>query len=107
MVKKNQVTVDLKYPIPNGGEGMIHQLTFGRLKAKHLKAMPKEMMAAAAEGESMSITAAEMVPIIAAVAELTEEQAGEIDIEDLPAVAEVIADFFEQYQGIGLESSGQ
>lgn len=102
-----KIIVKLKYPIVWGDGNIIDQLEFGRIKAKHLKAMPKEMMTAAAEGDDINITAEEMLPIIAALANLTKEQAEEIDLEDLPEISEKIASFFEQYQGIGQESSGQ
>ena len=98
----------LQYPIPsaNGDGEPVAQLVFGRLKAKHLKAMPESMMNEAADGKETRLTATEMVPVIASLSGITEEQADEIDIEDLTSIAEVIVDFFEQYQGIGSTSSG-
>jgi hypothetical protein len=110
MSKEKKATVDLKYPIPTGeqGEGEpITQLTFGRVKAKHLKSMPKEMMEAAAAGGMVNVTVTDMIPVIASLAGLTDEQADEIDMEDLPQISEVVADFFEQYRVTGPESSGQ
>jgi hypothetical protein len=107
IMAKEKAVVDLKYPIPGvNGDDPISQLTFGRMKAKHLKAMPDSMMKEAAEGEEVRVTAVEMIPVIAALSGLTKEQADEIDLEDLTAISEVIVDFFDQYQETGSESSG-
>ncbi len=110
-MSKEKVIVKLKYPIPlnvDKPDGLkITELVFGRLKAKHLRAMPKHVMTAASQGEEIRLTATEMIPIVAALSNLTEQQADEIDLEDLPNISEVIADFFEQYQETGPESSGR
>jgi hypothetical protein len=110
-MKQTKAVVDLKYPIPASddceGAEEIKQITFGRLKVKHLKAMPEKMMDPNRDEDAARLTAVELIPIIAVMAGLTENQAGEIDIEDLEKISEVIADFFEQYQGIGRVSSGE
>ena len=107
-MSENTATVKLDYPIPAiGDQPEISELTFGRLKAKHFKKLPQRMMEQAADGEEVNITAAEMVPVIGALAGITEEQADEIDLEDVDKIAAVIMDFFGRYQGTGSGSSGQ
>jgi hypothetical protein len=99
--RKTEVKISLEYPLPgvNGGEP-VTELTIGRLKAKHLRALP-ESMTNAEEGDEVKLTPVEMIPMIAAITNITDEQAGELDLEDLTTVAETVTDFFEQYREAG------
>ncbi len=81
----------LKHPIPiktdGGGEAHIKDITFGRMKVKHLKLLPKNIQEKTKSG---NLDAAEMIPLIAALAGLEEKIADEIDIEDLEGLAEAL-----------------
>ena len=87
-------TVKLKYPIEvptSDGEGIkkIEELTFGRLKAKHLRSLPDNFME-----KDGKLSGEDLIPIIAALADISKEEVDEIDvIEDLPEVAETLQDF--------------
>lgn len=94
--------IKLIYPITvkrNGQEEALGELTLGRLKAKHLKLLPKEFLN---QGENESEEGTSflredpylIVPILAALANITEEEAGELDlVEDLPRVSEEVGNF--------------
>uniref|UniRef100_A0A6M3ITP5 Tail assembly chaperone n=1 Tax=viral metagenome TaxID=1070528 RepID=A0A6M3ITP5_9ZZZZ len=98
-VRENKKIVPLQFPIPieiDRGDGSkeIQQcasLTFNRLKTKHLKLLPASFWTT--EGE---ISPVDMLPIIAAVAGISEAAADEIDLADLETVAEAIESFLPQ-----------
>jgi hypothetical protein len=98
----NSVKIELSYPLPSvNGEGEeIRELTIGRLKAKHFKSMPEKMLVAE-EGAEISLSPVEMLPVIASITGITEAQADELDMEDIPVVAEAVTNFFERYQETG------
>jgi hypothetical protein len=85
--------IPLKYPIVIKKEGdettEIKQITLGRLKLKHLEALPENFM----ESEGKNIKPLDIIPIVGAIAGLTKEQIGEIDIEDLLSFASELQDF--------------
>lgn len=85
-------TIELKYPIPvekeGGGTVDVSVLKLGRLKAKHLRVLPKGF--AAQEG---NVEPAELIPLIAAIADIPESSADEMDVEDLIVFAEALEDF--------------
>jgi hypothetical protein len=91
MIMKKK-TVNLKYSIPvpkeGGGSVNINELSLGRLKAKHLRLLPKNFM----EDEG-KINPADVIPLIAGLAEIPVESAEEIDIEDLMEVADSLQGF--------------
>ncbi len=84
--------VPLKYsiPIPKEGGGMVDvkELKMGRFKAKHLKLLPDNFM----ENEGQ-ISPKDIIPLIAGLADIPEDSADEIDIEDLMEVAESLQNF--------------
>lgn len=88
----NERVIELKYPIPvpklSGGMVEVSTLKLRRLKAKHLRALPKDF--AKREGD---VEPAELIPLIAAIADIPEESVDEMDIEDLTAFAEALEDF--------------
>ena len=94
--------VKLKYSIPiakeGGGTVPVSELKMGRFKAKHLKLLPESFMA-----DGGNISPAEIIPLIAGLANISEEAADEIDIEDLTGVAESLQDFL----GKSLETGGK
>ena len=86
--------IDLQYPIPipkeGGGTVEVSKLKLGRLKAKHLKALPKGFTE-----RKGNVELAELIPLIAAIADIPESSADEIDIEDLMVFAEELEGFLE------------
>ena len=96
--------VELKYPIPvakeGGGKVEVSKLTFGRIKSKHLKLLPDSFMET--EGK---IAPRDVIPIIAGIANISEESADEIDLEDLLEIAEKLESFFGKSLETGDQSS--
>ena len=85
--------VKLKYSIPIPGKDgeMINtnELKIGRLKAKHLKLLPDNF-----EESGGQLGMVDIIPLIAALANIPESAADEIDvINDLPEVAEALQSF--------------
>ena len=92
---ENKKTVKLQFPIPikvsKDGveeEQQYYSLTFGRLKAKHLKLLPDSFWTS--EGD---ISAVDLISLIAAVANIPEESADEIDLADLETISKAIESF--------------
>jgi hypothetical protein len=98
-VRENKKTVTLQFPIPITIEKedgtkettQCNVLTFARMKAKHLRLLPASFWSS--EGE---ISAVDLISIIAAVTNIPEESADEIDLVDLEPVAEAIESFLPQ-----------
>lgn len=91
-------TVQLVYPIiveENGEEIKIKKITLRRLKLKHLKAIPKSLLEDTGE-EKKEVDPIDMIPIIAIATGLTEDQAGEIDLDDLVNVSEEVSYFLKE-----------
>lgn len=100
---KDTKVINLKHAIPNPNleEEWITSLTLGRLKAKHLKLLPKEFFEGDEEGEKR-LSPTVLVPLVAALANITEDQSGEIDlIDDLPVIGEALQDFLQKSLEIG------
>lgn len=93
MEKKKKIELD--YPIEvDVGEGRIKrisEITIGRMKVKHFKVLPKGFI----ENEGKNIQPSELLPLIAAMAGLTVEQADEIDLQDLMKIANELQGFLE------------
>ncbi len=93
--------VNLKYsipiPQPNGEPINTNELKLSRIKAKHLKLLPKDFM----ENENGILAPVDAIPLIAGIANIPEESADEIDIEDLAEVAEALQDFLVKFQETG------
>jgi len=92
--------VKLKYSIPipkeGGGTVDVNQLKMGRLKLKHLRLLPEDF--AEKEGK---IAPAELIPLIAGVADIPIESADEIDLEDVEAIVEGLMDFLADFLQTG------
>jgi hypothetical protein len=93
-------TIDLKYSIPikseNGSIIQTKELCLGRLKAKHLKLLPKNFI----ENDG-KIEPSEIIPLIAGLAGISMEAADEIDLEDLMAIAEGMESFLSAFLETG------
>jgi hypothetical protein len=87
-------TITLKYPIlVDGKETAV--LAVSRLKTKHLKLFPKEFLRKIGSGGVKKLSLdilPELLPLFAAIMNITPEQADEIDFEDLMQVAELMGD---------------
>jgi hypothetical protein len=94
MSEKEFKTITLKYPIPvpkdGGGMVDVSTLRVGRLKAKHLRALPPSFTERKGEVEP-----AELIPLIAALVELPECSIDEMDISDLEVFAGELENFLE------------
>lgn len=91
--KKWPVIVPLKHPVKitrDEEEKEISELKLRQFKAKHLKHIP-------AEPESAYF----LVPLIAALSNIDEEEAQEIDIEDIFNIQETLLPFLGAFPGIG------
>lgn len=83
--------ITLKYPITVNGKETV-DLTVSRLKTKHLKLLPKEFLRKIG-GSKQKLTLEilpEMIALFAALLGITEEEAGEIGIDDLMSVADAV-----------------
>lgn len=88
---KNSKRVKLEYPITIGEEEEIKSVQVYRLKVKHMKALPKELLEKLAEkGEEAVLTIEEALPILEVVTSLTKEQIDELDISDFKRIQETI-----------------
>ena len=92
--------VKLKHSIPipqkNGEDLTTNELKLGRLKAKHLRLLPSDFIENAGE-----LSPADILPLIAGLANLPETSIDEIDLEDLTGVAEALQVFLEESLEIG------
>jgi len=87
----NEQKVILKHPIKVNNVETV-ELTVSRLKTKHLKLLPKEFLRKIG-GSKQKLTLdilPEMVSLFAALLGISEQEAGEIDIDDLLAVADAV-----------------
>ena len=96
-------SVELKHPIPvkkeGGGTVEVSKLTFGRVKLKHLRLLPDTFY------EEGKLVPTEMIPLIAGLADIPNESADEIDLEDLVTIGEKLESFFGKSLEIGKKSS--
>ena len=84
-------TLQLKYPVKHDGKEYT-ELTFGRLKLKHLKILPTDFADKWANGE---IEFQAIIPLLAGICNVPEEVIEEIDVEsDMDVIAEGIKGFF-------------
>ena len=94
-MSETEKVIKLKYAIPiPGKDGEIiktNEIRIGRLKAKHLKLLPGSFI----ENEG-KLNPADMIPLIAGLANIPESAADEIDMEDIAEVAEALQDFLGQ-----------
>ena len=81
----------LEYPIPlkdkrNGNITQVKALYLSRIKAKHMRLFPKEMLL----GKSENMSPVEMIPLIAGLSDLPVRCIDELDFSDLMKLAEVL-----------------
>ena len=76
----------------DGENSIIKSLTFNRLKAKHLRLIPKEMLS---NDKDTDVDPADILPIIAALANVHEKVLDELDIADLTGITPVLSDFLD------------
>ena len=92
--------VKLKWPIPipqkDSNPIMTNELRIGRFKAKHFKLLPKGF---AEDGGNISPE--DIIPLIAGLANIPESAADELDMEDIPEVAEALQSFLLASQATG------
>lgn len=93
MAEKKIVKLKYSIPIPKegGGEVQTNELVLGRLKAKHLRLLPENFMETGG-----NISPADVIPLIAGLADIPVESADEIDLEDIEEVAELLQNFLEK-----------
>ena len=72
-----------------GEKKTIDRVILSRLKSKHLEVIPASLM----KGKGKSVDPKEVLPLVAALCDLTKDQAGEIDFEDLVKIVEALEDF--------------
>jgi hypothetical protein len=93
MSQENEII--LKHSIPvnqeNGNKVQVNKLEMGRFKLRHLKLLPDDFVEK--EGK---IPPADMIPLIAGMMNISEESAGEIDLEDIEQIAEKLVSFLAQ-----------
>lgn len=93
--------IKLKFPIPvpkqGGGNVNVSEVTLRRFKTKDLKNLPKDFVNKKGKG----MEPAQLVPLIAGLAELPESAIDEMDLEDLMVIAEGIGDFLSESLGTG------
>lgn len=93
MEKPKKIT--LKYPITrkdeNGQEMLINSVNIYRMKLKHLRSMPKDLLTKLQEqGDKAVITLDEAVPLLVAITSLNEKDIDELDIADFQKINETI-----------------
>jgi len=92
--------VKLKWPIPipqkDNNPIMTNELRIGRFKAKHFRLLPDSFTE-----DGGQISAKEIIPLIAGLANIPESSADEIDMEDIPEVAEALQSFLLASQATG------
>lgn len=92
--------VKLKYPITikatdDQPETELSVLTFGRIKAKHLKLIPDSCFVE----EGAGLKPMEVIPLLAGLAGISNEVADELDMVDLLTITgEVLPTFLSDYQ---------
>jgi hypothetical protein len=94
-------TIELKHPIKvRGDDGAMHDkqfLTLQRLKAKHLKLIPKSLYVdKGSKKKGPDIEPHEILPLLAGLTGITEEEIGELDVADLMHAAEQLTDFLSE-----------
>ena len=98
----------LTHPIPlKGKDGQFTQvsvLRLGRVKAKHLRLLPKDLLA----GNSDQISPTDVIPLIAGLADSPLKCIEELDLKDLIKISEVLGELLGELDSpeIGKKNSG-
>ncbi len=80
-------------PVPTSDNGhiIVHEISLGRLKGKHIKNLSDDFFVKASEGK---LNHGEMLKLIGGLADLPDSAIDEIDvIDDLPAIAKELESF--------------
>ena len=95
MGENEKIKIILKYSIPvrkeDGGMISVNELELGRLKAKHLKLLPKDF-----SEKGGNLEPSDIIPLIAGLTNIPLESADEIDLDDLGAIAEDLEGFLKK-----------
>lgn len=87
--------IKLEHPIivktDNGSDISCNEISLGRFKVKHLKLLPKDFASKSKKGD---VEVSVLIPLIAGLTNLKEEEVDEIDIEDLYKIVDQLQDFF-------------
>jgi hypothetical protein len=109
-MEKESITIQLKHPIEMGSvdggpeKRIINSVTVGRLKVKHLKHIPSELLEEGAQDKLKSGEQAmlpKLIPMLASMCGLDEAQMDEMDTEDMMEVTKQSVDFMGQSLKIG------
>ena len=89
------MTYELKHPLrsknESGQEVELKTIEIQRMKVKHLKHIPDELYSIReSKRKSKTINPVKMLPLLASLTGLTEEQLNEIDIEDFPNLVDKV-----------------
>jgi len=100
-IKINKI-IKLQYPIPivdpvTGDTKETDVLEIGRLKLKHVEAMPKNLF----KNKGKNISPVEIIPVVAILCNIPIDAARELDFADMDTVAETIQSFLESTQVVG------
>lgn len=97
MSEENFIIYTLIHPIEttdkDGNKAQITELKLvKRLKGKILKKLPRSFF----ENEGEGIIPADLLPFIAAIANISEEIVDELDLEDIEKIAKKVEHFFDK-----------
>lgn len=91
-MKEEKIIVALKYPIPikmsDGKEVMLNEIKIGRLKAKHFKLLPQDILDK--DAKTLAFHPKDLLPIIAGLCDLSEKVVDEMDFEDLVGLTPIL-----------------
>lgn len=98
--------VQLSYAVPlkksDGSVEMLESLTMGRIKLKHIKLIPSSVFEQSGKEGQLEISPQVLIPmlpaLVAGLAGIPEETAGEVDLDDLGELMETLQDFFASIQ---------
>ena len=82
--------IELKFPIKIDGKE-VSALTMSRFKTKHLKLLPDKFLKSIGSGNKKKLSLdvfIPMIPLIASLLDIKEEEADEIDIVDLMLISD-------------------
>lgn len=93
--KIHNVTLEYPITVKRGDKEMqINILTMQRIKLKHIKLLPDSCF----ENDGLeNINPKDLIPILAVLAGVTEDEVGEVDFEDLEALSNGIKKSLEKF----------
>ena len=97
--KPDSIIVPIVHPIKiknqEGGIHLVYQVEIGRMKVGHMPFLPLSFLQPLAEGEKRKIATDEFGPFLRAITNLKQEEADQIDLEDVPAIMDAVESFFQ------------